>query len=398
MDVAKLKNSCICGNTQPYLGCCGPHAVVPAPGAGLYAEFRHALHDLHLHMFPLRSLYQNFWEMLSEDSYPHHQLMADPEYAAGIITAFLWDYSVQYSDARPILRSARDIEGRELRKAHDWLEWSFAPASLFFVIEREAESGYVRQLGTGKQKRVCHGGELPAPGRCFVGRLLPFRGEDMVHTAVLELPGEDGDSGSWERAYADVCLGLGIRPSATLRPDVHCAEWRRHGLDLLALWRKAVYDEEVGRPSRNVQSVPAWTVPLPAGGRWPQRRLGLEAVPQGAGKWELRYRVLNLARLEKRDSHLQVTLLDGGFRNAVARWLSGQGMAEPEADKPPGRGWPQGQAGLDAWIHTPSQELNGQTPLQASTHDFGRRRLHDLIRDLARQGLDTSRLRKQLGL
>ena len=30
MDASKLRNSCICGNTRPYLECCGPFAEPPA--------------------------------------------------------------------------------------------------------------------------------------------------------------------------------------------------------------------------------------------------------------------------------------------------------------------------------------------------------------------------------
>jgi hypothetical protein len=42
------------------------------------------------------------------------------------------------------------------------------------------------------------------------------------------------------------------------------------------------------------------------------------------------------------------------------------------------------EAGMDAWIHTSLPTLNGQTPIQASTHEFGRRKLHYLLREMAR--------------
>ena len=46
---------------------------------------------------------------------------------------------------------------------------------------------------------------------------------------------------------------LKLKPSVTMRPDVHCSEWRRHGSVFLALWRAETYDARVGRPSsRNV--------------------------------------------------------------------------------------------------------------------------------------------------
>ena len=32
MDAIRLKNSCICGNTRPYVECCGVYAVPPDSG------------------------------------------------------------------------------------------------------------------------------------------------------------------------------------------------------------------------------------------------------------------------------------------------------------------------------------------------------------------------------
>src|SRR4051812_43707331 len=101
MDASKLRNSCICGNTRPYLECCGPFAeaipgaVTPNSANGptslgavaanaaspsaqasfglvhasgtdvdalLYHGFRHGLHELSMALFPLRALYQAYWE------------------------------------------------------------------------------------------------------------------------------------------------------------------------------------------------------------------------------------------------------------------------------------------------------------------------------------------------
>jgi hypothetical protein len=49
-------------------------------------------------------------------------------------------------------------------------------------------------------------------------------------------------------------------------------------------------------------------------------------------------------------------------------------------------------------VHAPQASLNGQTPIQASTHDWGRRRLQQLLQEMAKHGRDVSILRKQLGI
>src|SRR4051812_44897768 len=154
MDASKLRNSCICGNTVPYLECCGRfadplpvtasgpiNATGPAEGHGamdagsgimppegeaaLHYAFRHGLHELSMALFPLRAIYQAYWDKLSKEDYPHDLLMEDPDYGRSVVENFFWDYFVQYSDARPILRTARELEGKELRLAHDLMQWSY---------------------------------------------------------------------------------------------------------------------------------------------------------------------------------------------------------------------------------------------------------------------------------
>src|SRR5690606_23953568 len=101
------------GNTLPYLECCGRYADPPAggnlsdPDSILYTGFRHGMHDLSMALFPLRALYQAYWEKLTRDEFPHDLLMEDRDYGRAIIENFFWDHFVQYSDARPILRTAR---------------------------------------------------------------------------------------------------------------------------------------------------------------------------------------------------------------------------------------------------------------------------------------------------
>src|SRR3954470_20023034 len=88
MDASKLRNSCICGNTRPYLECCGRYADpqpagsadAPDSEAASYHAFRHGLHELSTALFPLRSLYQAYWEKLGKEDYPHDLLMEDADY------------------------------------------------------------------------------------------------------------------------------------------------------------------------------------------------------------------------------------------------------------------------------------------------------------------------------
>ena len=65
----------------------------------------------------------------------------------------------------------------------------------------------------------------------------------------------------------------------------------------------------------------------------------------------------------------------------------------------PGRIGPrETRADWDAWMQTPLSELNGQSPVQAGRHEFGRHALGRLLKDFARQGRDVSRLKSRLGV
>jgi len=287
MDASKLRNSCICGNTRPYLECCGPFAEPAASGGprageaapkeaggglrhhpqfaegkvqeegdGLYYGFRHCLHELSMALFPLRALYQAYWEKIGKEDYPHDLLMEDPDYGRAVLEDFFWDYFVQYSDARPILRTARELEGKDLRLAHDLIQWSYAPFWFYRVEERTPSEARLRNLGNGRIHRVRHADRLPEPGAGLITRLLPFRGREFCGHAVLPF----APSLSTERLEAMFrasCRELKVKPSVTLRPDVHCEEWRRHGSVFLALWRAETYDARVGRPIRGSGPAPA---------------------------------------------------------------------------------------------------------------------------------------------
>ncbi len=401
VDAGKLKSSCICGNVLPYLQCCGQYAQPPeAEGESPdgWKRFRHALHELYMYLFPLRNLYQAYWERLSHEDYPHHLLMADPEYARAVVANFFWDYSVQFSDARPILRAARDIEGKDLRSANDFRQWGLAPAWPYLVVESGAQNGYVRMLGSEKLQRVVHGGELSAPGSYIVARILPFRGEEYLHPALLVFPGEVSEPARMEAKLRELCLALGVKSGAGLRPDVQCEEWRQHGARFLSWWRGCVYDVVVGTPARTVSVSPAFSLPGGDLESTAQRLEGAGVAVLGKGRFELRYRALAVARLEMREKNLQIVLLDPAFRAYVLRWLADHLGASEEPQEVRLEGEADSPSTLDAWMHTAHSELNGQTPIQASMHEFGRRKLQYLLRDLGQRGRDVSALRRQLGL
>lgn len=472
MDASKLRNSCICGNTRPYLECCGPFAEPPAAGGlpasrlagleakegrrafsppdmdgedgahesgtplgsedtegavaawpplqgefaegkveegdGLYYGFRHCLHELSMALFPLRALYQAYWEKIGKDEYPHDMLMEDPDYGRAILEDFFWDYFVQYSDARPILRTARELEGKDLRLAHDLMQWSYAPLWFYRVEERTPAEARLRNLGNGKVHKVRHADRLPEAGCGVITRLLPFRGREFCGHAVLPFHPTLSPE-RLEAMFRSGCRDLKLKPSVTMRPDVHCEEWRRHGAVFLALWRAETYDARVGRPSSAQGNPGRKATPAPALDAAIRDLPALEACLEaagpevratGPGQWDLRYRSLKVARLEAKGPVLTSALADPGFRGYVRDWIEarlsrvaalGDAVA---ADPVPG----EGTAEVDVWVHTALDALNGQTPIQASVHDWGRRRLQLILKDMVKQGRDVTSLRRQLGL
>lgn len=387
---------------------------------GLYYGFRHCLHELSMALFPLRALYQAYWEKIGKEDYPHDLLMEDPDFGRAVLEDFFWDYFVQYSDARPILRTARELEGKNLRLAHDLMQWSYAPLWFYRVEERNSKEARLRNLGNNKIHRVRHADRLPEVGCGVLTRLLPFRGREFCGHAVLSfdstLPMERLDA-----LFRAGCRELKLKPSVTMRPDVHCEEWRRHGSVFLALWRAETYDARVGRPASRAASggkplaapaVEASILDFPA--LLAELNAAQETRGTGNQQWELRFRSLRLARLEARlesapsretgsaakGATLVATLADPCFRGYVRDWIAarlGKVASLPgasAADPIPG----EGTAEVDIWVHTPLDGLNGQTPIQASSHDWGRRRLQLILRDMVKQGRDVTSLRRQLGL
>lgn len=399
MDALKLKNSCICGNTLPYAECCGLFQHAPPPGASDRDAFRHDLHELFMYLFPLRNLYQVYWERLSEDVYPHHLLMADSDYGRAMMANFFWDYSVQFSDARPILRAARDVEEKNLRLANDFRQWSLAPLWPWYVIEADHHHAYIRMADSDRPRRVEHGGDLPAPGSLFAGRVLSYRGKEQVHPAILPFP--EGSESMLPDRLRGLCKALGVKSGSGLRPDVQCEEWRRHGALVLGMWREMMYDARVGIPSRTVSSPHAFQ--LPASERWNTARQLQEggAIPVGRNRFELRYRALSLARLEVSSAgSMNVTLGDEAYRPFVFHWLGDHlGVASGEAPaSAPDRAPAPDPGDWSEWIRAGHEALNGESPMEASLHDFGRRRLRALLEALPIQASERTELCGQLGL
>ncbi len=377
-------------------------------------------------LFPLRAIYQGYWDKLSKEDYPHEGLMEDAEYGRAVVENFFWDYFVQYSDARPILRTARELEGKDLRLAHDLMRWSYSPLWFYRVQERHARTAKLLNLGNQKIHTVHHAGRMPEPGAGVLLRILPFRGlEYCGHTALVF---ESGPSAArLESLFREGCRELGVKSTVTIRPDVHCEEWRRHGAVFLSLWRAEVYDSQVGRPRRGSLPSAPYELVVPD-----LQVLGValagraDVEPAGAGVWNLRHRGLKLARLEAKGSSLQVTLSDSAFQGTVRAWLTErlggiawrpEGSSEARSARDVGSGKASGipaqarkktlgkesmadlsNADQDAWVHAPADALNGQTPIQASLHDWGRRRLTLLLREMQQSGKDISGLQRQLGL
>lgn len=362
-------------------------------------------------LFPLRALYQAYWEKLTKEDYPHDMLMEDADYGRSIVENFFWDHFVQYSDARPILRTARELEGKDLRLAHDLMQWSYAPLWIYRVLERNPKTARLANLGNGKTHVVHHAGRFPERGECVLTRILGFRGREYCGHASLAFasgPGEArvaaaaGSTKSPDRVEAllrAACRELGVKPTVTLRPDVHCEEWRRHGAVFLALWRAENYDSVVGRPVRGSGAAQVLSLPLDdRDGVISAMASARDARPAGSGMWDLRYRALRLGRVEIKGGTLSVTLADQAFRTHVKDWLRDRLGVGSSGSAVSGAQPGESPDSRDIWLHAPLDALNGQSPLQASGHDWGRRRLQSLLKEMSDRGRDVSPLRERLGI
>jgi hypothetical protein len=326
--------------------------------------------------------------------------MADPDYGRTVMANFFWDYSVQFSDARPVLRAARDVEEKNLRQANDFRQWSLAPLWLWEVIALDDGTANIRMVDSVKTLRVAHGGELPGPGGMFASRILAHRGREHVHPAVLVFP--DGSEEAARERLREAARELGVRSPAGLRPDVQCDEWRRHGAAVLQVWRAVAYDIRVGTPARTMTPSRAFRLPISGRTDAARRLRAGGAVPLDPVRFDLRHRALTLARLELEPGDwLQVTLLDEAYRPGVLHWLADHldtATADLPETSPLDVGDFPGAQDWELWTRNPREELNGETPLQASRHDFGRRRLGMLLARLTLGEEARALLRRRLGL
>jgi len=245
-----------------------------------------------------------------------------------------------------------------------------------------------------------HGGELPEPGAYVAARLLIYRGEEYVLPAVLRFS-EAFSQTRAEEALRQVRNALGLKSGAGgLRPDVQCDEWRRHGSLFLNLWREHVYDAVVGIPGRTVHMAPGFNLPVADTAEASRQLATGGAIALGRHKYEVRYRTLPVARLEIREDMIHGTLMDDAFRPYALHWIADHLRAIHAVDG----GAVEDSTGVtfdsdpESWLNTPQAQLNGETPVQASRHDFGRRRLLNLLNEESGQGRDVTGLREKLGL
>ena len=236
MDTSKLRNSCLCGNTIPYPTCCGRFSeIVTGKDAEetRYNTFRYELHELSVAMFHLRVIYQAYWDTLIKENSAIEGYMQTPDYARAIVENFFWDYFMQYSDARPILRTAREIGSKQPRFSHDLIEWSYSPLWLYRILDHKEKTVQLENVGNGKIHTVFHSGRMGKVGEGVLTRLLPFRDFEYCGHSVLVV-----SKNAIPKIFSAACKALNIKPTTTLRPDVHCNEWKKHGALYLELWHK----------------------------------------------------------------------------------------------------------------------------------------------------------------
>ena len=98
-----------------------------------------------------------------------------------------------------------------------------------------------------------------------------------------------------------------------------------------------------------------------------------------------------------RKSGIQGVLVDEAFRPYVFSWLA-EHIELPSLQGTVGEDTTPSAKDMERWIHRSHSALNGESPLQASSHDFGKRKLRDLIDGMLKQGADVEMLRQRLGL
>ncbi len=254
MEIDNLKTSCLCGNTQSYHKCCAVYANKNvqysswSEAVQQYWDFRHILHDIHKERRALSQIQMNYENALKASGFNVYKAKSDGMQNKALVENFLWDYFVQYSDARPILRLSRELDPKEIRLAHTYLEWAFCPLSLYQVMDEEKDDVLVlRHFGNEKIHRVFSPEFKFEKGNGLIVRLLPFRGKEYFGITILALPEE-----LLSDLFAAFCQALKIKSTIRLRPDVHGEEWKAHGHLLLNLWLNA--QKKKSKPKVNAKS------------------------------------------------------------------------------------------------------------------------------------------------
>jgi len=139
---------------------------------------------------------------------------------------FLWDWFRKYSEARPIARLARSLEGSDLRMARRLDDWGLAPWEPWEVLGALGGTWELGRIGSDRTVHVrpAFAHHVARKGDGLVCRILPHLGHDFTGLSVLRFPGVRGLRRLRE-AWSSIVRDLGISASVKLRPDVHNELW-----------------------------------------------------------------------------------------------------------------------------------------------------------------------------
>jgi len=235
---------CPCLSGRMFEECCGPFEKAPAISGSVPLRQAHA--SLRRNLLALvrqvRS-YVEVWFAFAE-SIPaeFHTLLPDRpawELEQARMELYFWDYFQQVSQARPILRIARDVEPKDLRFANRLDEWSLRPWEPFEALRRhpENDSWDLRNLATGKpvHAHLAYAHHTLAEGDVFAARILTHGGHSFTGLSLLHFPRKDGPTGLVE-LWKKICARHGITPHTQLRPDVHNEIWFSFHLTVMEYW------------------------------------------------------------------------------------------------------------------------------------------------------------------
>jgi hypothetical protein len=233
---------CLSGRTLDE--CCGPFEKAPAisgsvPVRDARASLRRNLLNLVRHV----QSYMEVWFSFADSIPPefHAPLPDRPawELEQTRLELYLWDYFQQISQARPILRIARDVEPTDLRFANRLDDWSLRPWEPFEALRRhpENDSWDLRNLASGKpvHAHLAYAHHALAKGDVFAARILAHGGHSFTGLSLLHFPRKDGPTGLVE-LWKKICKRHGVTPLTQLRPDVHNEIWFDFHLSVMEHW------------------------------------------------------------------------------------------------------------------------------------------------------------------